>query len=225
MIGKKTKIAILVVFVVLAFYLFRFTSIASYLTSESIDSFLSGFGVLAPVVFVLIYAIGICLFVPGTILTGLGSVLFGVGWGFLVNFLGAMIGASGAFFIGRYLGRDYASELVGKRLKKYDEAIEKHGFATILYLRLLFFPFVPLNFGAGLTKVKFSDYFWGTFIGIIPGSFIFTFAIGTIALAFTTRDFSLLLGWQTFLALSLFVFSFFIPSIIKRTRFSKWVGV
>ena len=52
-----------------------------------------------------------------------------------------MLGASAAFWIGRTLGRDLAASLVGDRLKKYDEAIERNGFATVLYLRLVYFPF------------------------------------------------------------------------------------
>jgi uncharacterized membrane protein YdjX (TVP38/TMEM64 family) len=73
-----------------------------------------------------------------------------------------MLGASGAFFIGRELGRDFAASLVGDRLKKYDEGIERNGFATVLYLRLVYFPFTPMNFGMGLTRVRFWDYFFGT---------------------------------------------------------------
>jgi hypothetical protein len=72
-----------------------------------------------------------------------------------------MAGASAAFWIGRTLGREFAASLIGDRLKKYDDAIEKNGFATVLYLRLVYFPFTPMNFGMGLTKVRFWDYFFG----------------------------------------------------------------
>ncbi|MEJ2521224.1 MAG: VTT domain-containing protein, partial [Desulfuromonadales bacterium] len=71
---------------------------------------------------------------------------------------GAMLGASAAFVIGRTLGREFAASLVGDRLRKYDEAIERNGFATVLYLRLIYFPFTPMNFGMGLTRVRFLDY-------------------------------------------------------------------
>ena len=91
-----------------------------------------------------------------------------------------MLGATGAFLIGRYLGREFAASLIGDRLKKYDDAIERNGFATVLYLRLVYFPFTPMNFGMGLTKVKFRDYLWGTGFGILAGTFIFTFFIGTV---------------------------------------------
>src|SRR5208337_2927039 len=96
-------------------------------------------------------------------------------FGFLYVWVGAMCGSSLAFFIGRYLGRDFAASLIGDRLRKYDEAIEQNGFATVLYLRLVYFPFTPMNFGMGLTRVRFRDYLFGTALGIIVGTFFFTF--------------------------------------------------
>ena len=54
-----------------------------------------------------------------------------------------MLGAAGAFFIGRYLGREFAASLIGDRLGKYDDAIERNGFATVLYLRLVISLLLP----------------------------------------------------------------------------------
>ena len=166
----------------------------------------------------LIYAAGVCLFIPGTLLTGLGAAIFGAYWGFLVVWVGAMGGASAAFFIGRTLGRDFAASLVGEKLKKYDDAIERNGFATVLYLRLVYFPFTPMNFGMGLTKVRFWDYFFGTGLGIIVGTFIFTFFIGNIKEIWASGDWSRLISFKVILSVALFVFSFFIPKIIKKIK-------
>jgi uncharacterized membrane protein YdjX (TVP38/TMEM64 family) len=127
-----------------------------------------------------------------------------------------MAGASAAFLIGRTLGREFAASLIGDRLKKYDAAIERNGFATVLYLRLVYFPFTPMNFGMGLTGVRFRDYFFGTGLGIIVGTFIFTFFIGTLKNVWTTGNWDQLISAKVFLAIALFVFSFFIPGIIKK---------
>ena len=129
-----------------------------------------------------------------------------------------MAGASAAFWIGRTLGRDFAASMIGDRLKKYDDAIERNGFATVLYLRLLYFPFTVMNFGMGLTKVRFRDYFLGTGLGIIVGTFIFTFFIGTLKEVWTRGDWGQLLSSRAFFSLALFVFSLFIPKIITKFR-------
>ncbi len=212
------KAGILVAFIVLAIYLVRHTPIKNYLTTEALGDFLEMAGLWAPVLFMLIYAAGICLFLPGTLLTGLGAAIFGAYWGFLYVWVGAMFGASAAFFIGRTLGRDFADSLIGDRLKKYDDAIERNGFATVLYLRLIYFPFTPMNFGMGLTKVHFRDYFFGTGLGIIVGTFIFTFFIGTLKEVWASGNWGELVSFKIFFSIALFIFSFFIPKIIKKIK-------
>jgi uncharacterized membrane protein YdjX (TVP38/TMEM64 family) len=212
------KALILVAFIVGAIVLVRFTPVKGYLTTEQLGRFLDTAGFWAPLVFILIYTVGVCLFVPGTFLTGLGAAIFGPYLGFIYVWFGAMLGASAAFVIGRTLGREFAASLVGDRLKKYDEAIERNGFATVLYLRLVYFPFTPLNFGMGLTRVRFWDYVAGTGLGIVVGTFIFTFFIGTLKEVWTSGDWGQLISFKVFFSLALFGFSFFIPKIIKRVR-------
>jgi len=212
------KASILLAFVIIAIYIVRFTPVKGYFTAEALGDFLDSAGFWAPVVFIVVYTAGICLFLPGTLLTGLGAAIFGAYWGFLYVCIGAMAGASAAFWIGRTLGREFAASLIGDKLKKYDDAIERNGFATVLYLRLVYFPFTPMNFGMGLTKVRFWDYFFGTGLGIIVGTFIFTFFIGTLKDVWVSGNWGELISFKVFFSIGLFTFSFFIPKIIKRIR-------
>lgn len=212
------KAGILVAFIVAAICLIRFTPIKNYLTAEALGRFLGAAGFWAPFAYMLFYAVGVCLFLPGTLLTGLGAAIFGPYWGFLYVWIGAMAGASAAFVIGRTLGRDFAASLIGNKLKKYDDAIERNGFATVLYLRLVYFPFTPMNFGMGLTKVRFWDYFSGTGLGIIVGTFIITFFIGTLKEVWASGNWGDLLSIKVFFSIGLFIFSFFIPKIIKKFK-------
>jgi uncharacterized membrane protein YdjX (TVP38/TMEM64 family) len=211
------KAVVLILFILSAVALVRFTPVKDLLTSENLGLFLDRAGYWAPLVFIMAYTAGVCLFVPGTLLTALGAAIFGAYWGFVYVWLGAMAGASLAFFIGRYLGREFAASLIGGKLKKYDDAIERNGFATVLYLRLLYFPFTPMNFGMGLTKVRFWDYFSGTALGILAGTFIFTFFIGVIKDVWISGQWSNLISWKVLFSLGLFIFSFFLPKIIKKT--------
>jgi len=215
------KAGIFLAFIILAIFLIRFTPIKNYLTAQAMGDFLETAGYWAPVLFVLIYTVGVCVFLPGTLLTGLGAAIFGAYWGFVYVWIGAMLGASAAFFIGRTLGREFAASLIGDRLKKYDDAIERNGFATVLYLRLVYFPFTPMNFGMGLTKVHFRDYFFGTGLGIIVGTFIFTFFIGTLKEVWASGNWGELISFKVFFSIGLFIFSFFIPKIIKRVKGEK----
>jgi uncharacterized membrane protein YdjX (TVP38/TMEM64 family) len=216
------KAVLLVMFIVTALLLVRFTGIREFLTVEKLGTLLAAAGLWAPLAFIAIYAVGICLFIPGTLLTALGAAIFGPYRGFVYVWIAAMLGAAGAFLIGRYLGREFAASLIGDRLKKYDDAIERNGFATVLYLRLVYFPFTAMNFGMGLTKVRFRDYLWGTGLGILAGTFIFTFFVGTLKEVWVTGQWGQLLSWKVFLSLGLFVFSLFIPRLIDRQKI--WQG-
>jgi len=212
------KAVILLAFLLGVFFIFRFTSFKTYLTPETLNRILEHAGIWAPVLYIFIYALGVCLFIPGLLLTGIGALLFGPYWGFIYIWVGAMIGASGAFFIGRTLGRDFAAAMIGDRLKKYDDAIERNGFAVVLYLRLLYFPFTPMNFGMGLTKVRFRDYFLGTGLGIIAGTFIIAFFIGTLKDVWASGNWAELLSLKVLGSLCMFVFSFFIPMLVKKMK-------
>jgi uncharacterized membrane protein YdjX (TVP38/TMEM64 family) len=212
------KAAFFVVFILAAVLVFRFTPLKEYLHPQSLKDLFAASGNLAPLFFVFVYAIGVCLFLPATLFTGIGAMLFGTLFGFLYNITGAMLGASAAFFIGRYLGRDFAASLIGDRLAKYDRKIADNGFAVTLYLRLLFFPFTPMSFGMALTRISFAQFFWGTFFGILAGGFVMTFFFATITEVWSSGQWEKLWSWKSLLSLILFISSFFIPQVVKHFK-------
>jgi uncharacterized membrane protein YdjX (TVP38/TMEM64 family) len=216
--GAILKAILLCLFIIAAITIIRFTPVKEFLTREALGRFLEAAGFWAPLIFMGVYAAGVCLFVPGTLLTAIGAAIFGPYWGFVYVWVGAMIGASAAFWIGRTLGREFAASMIGDRLRKYDDAIERNGFATVLYLRLIYFPFTTMNFGMGLTKVRFWDYFFGTGFGIIVGTFIFTFFIGTLKEVWASGQWENLISFKVFFSVALFIFSLFIPKIIAMLR-------
>jgi uncharacterized membrane protein YdjX (TVP38/TMEM64 family) len=212
------KSIIFIVFVVLAVCILRITPAKSFLTPQAFDLFLEALGFWGPFVFILIFAAGICLLVPTSILALLGAALFGSSRGFIYAWIGALAGSCVAFFIGRTMGRDFVVSLMGDRLKKFDDAIERNGFATVLYLRLLNTPFTYMNFGIGLTKINFLDYLLGTGLGIIVSIFVLTFLGGTLREVWASGNWEQLISIRVLIALVLFFFSFFIPLIIKKLK-------
>jgi uncharacterized membrane protein YdjX (TVP38/TMEM64 family) len=215
------KFLALLAFIIVCVCLFRFTPVKDYLKPEILDLFLKTLGPWAAFTYIMIFAVGLCVAVPASILILLGAGIFGAYWGFLYAWVGAVTGASGAFFIGRTLGRDFVGSHIGDRLKKYDDAIERNGFATVLYLRLLNTPFMPMNFGIGLTRVGFRDYFFGTGLGIMVSFFFLAFLGGTMKEVWVSGKWGELVSFKVFLVLALFVVSIFIPMIIKKIQLKK----
>lgn len=179
------RFAALVAFFVIVWFAVEYFGISQILHSAMIKEKILMFGMLAPVVYMLVYAVATVMFVPGAPLTIAGGALFGSVFGTLYTVIGATVGAVLAFLLARYFGRGFVGALEGEKWKKlaeYDKKIEENGLGVVLFFRLApVFPFNGLNFALGLTKVTFKDYFWGTLVGIIPGTFAYVYLGDSLA--------------------------------------------
>ncbi len=143
----------------------------------------SGLGIWGPVIFILIYIIATVLFIPGSILTLGAGVVFGVVKGSVIVSISATLGATAAFLVGRYLARDWvAGKIAGNRkFSQMDEAVAREGWKIVGLTRLSpVFPFVFLNYAYGLTKVSLRDFFFASWVGMIPGTVMYVY-IGSLA--------------------------------------------
>jgi len=206
------KAALLVLLIIGALFVFDAFGGSKYVDRDTLRETIGAYGPLAPLAFIVVSATASTLLVPASIFTVVAAILFGGIFGFIYVIIGAMIAAIVSFWLSRHLGRDFARHVAGKRLQKYDDLVQQHGFATILYLRLLYLPFPVVNYGAGLTKVSFRDYLFGTFIGVIPPTFIFVFFFSQVAVT----QVSDLWRWQFFVSVAMFIGSFFIPTLVKK---------
>ena len=133
-------------------------------------------GIWGPVIYVLLYAFGPSLLVPGAVMTIAGGLAFGTLWGSIYSLVGADAGALVAFAAGRFLGQSFVRGAVGQRFEKLLGHIERHGFQIIFYLRLVpIIPYNALNLLAGASPITFRDYFWASMIGMVPGTILFAF--------------------------------------------------
>ena len=128
--------------------------------------------------FIALYILLVIAFAPGTVSTITSAAVFGFGTGLFISLVGATVGATCAFIIGRAMGRDGVVALLGDRLRSVDQFIDKRQFISIFVLRLLpVVPFNGLNYAAGLTVVPLSRYVPATFLGILPGTTLTTFTV------------------------------------------------
>ena len=135
------------------------------------------FGSVGPFIYVLLYAANtVTLLPPIGVLSLAAGLAFGPVVGFLAILAGAMIGTSLTFLISRRLGRGFVERRLKGKFKSLDEGLERKGFATVLFFRVI--PLVPyevLNYAPGLSKMAFRDYWPATFLGIIPGAGVSAF--------------------------------------------------
>jgi len=143
---------------------------------------ISGLGVWGPLIFMIIYVLACVFFLPGSILTLGAGVVFGLIEGTVIVSLSSTLGATAAFLVGRYIARDWVAKKIegNPAFKTIDDAVAKEGWKIVGLTRLSpVFPFNLLNYAYGLTKVSLRDYFFASWIGMLPGTVMYVY-IGSL---------------------------------------------
>ncbi len=152
------------------------------LVKESV-SWMARLGVWAPVLYIALYIVACVALIPGAVLTLAGGAAFGFFWGAIYVIIGATLGATAAFVVGRHFARDWVATRLGTNptFTAISRATEREGWKIVFLTRLApVFPFFLMNYAYSLTRVPLKHYFFATWIGIIPGTLLFVY-VGSLA--------------------------------------------
>ncbi len=144
---------------------------------------IAGLGAWGPIIFVALYITVTVMLLPGSILTLGAGVVFGVVKGSIVVSVAATLGATAAFLVGRYLARDWVARKIegNEKFAAIDHAVAEEGWKIVGLTRLSpIFPFNLLNYAFSVTKVSLRDYFFASWIGMMPGTVMYVY-IGSLA--------------------------------------------
>jgi uncharacterized membrane protein YdjX (TVP38/TMEM64 family) len=175
-------VAVIGIGILLAWWLGAF----EYLSRENFDSlkaWLEGLGAVGPIVFILIWIAACVFFLPGLPVTVVGAFVFGPFWGTVYSLIGATLGATAAFLVGRYAARGMVEGLIkkNKALQKIDAGVERQGWRMLMITRLVpVFPFNAQNYVYGLTKIRLLTYVVLSLIFMAPGTAAYNFAAGKL---------------------------------------------
>ncbi|MEO5824638.1 MAG: TVP38/TMEM64 family protein [Gemmatimonadales bacterium] len=139
---------------------------------------IQGLGRLGPLVFVMAYVAAAILMVPGSLLTLAAGAVFGVVAGSIYVFVGAVLGATAAFLVARYVARGPLERRFADsaRFQALDAALGADGRKVVFLIRLSpVFPFTLLNYLLGLTSIRLVDFVVAS-VGMIPGTIAYTYA-------------------------------------------------
>lgn len=187
---------------------------------EKLLHLIHSYPILAPLIFMLLYVVIIALSLPGgALLTLIGGFLFGVPTGTIYVVVGATIGALFIFLAARTAFGDILKKKAGPFLSKMEKGFHKNSSSYLLFLRFIpLFPFWLVNLAPAFFHVRVWTYVWTTFIGIIPGSYVFTQAGSGLGTIFDTgQSFSLNSVFNTQIKIALIVLALFvlIPIFVK----------
>jgi len=176
----KKKFFKFIVLVLIGFALGAyFTRKGFHLTPESFKAFVLSLGILGPIIYVGIFIIRPLFLIPSIALFIGGGLAFGPVLGPTYASFGAALGGTVGFWISRKMGHDY----VIKKLKLGADLIDstKFSFSVVFLLSLLpIMPVTVINYGAGLSTMKFKNYIVAHILGITPRAFAYGFFGSTL---------------------------------------------
>jgi uncharacterized membrane protein YdjX (TVP38/TMEM64 family) len=172
--GGWLKLLALAGAIVALFVLARVLGIGDRLIG--LRDWIASLGPWAPVVYVVVYVAATVAMIPGSAITVLAGAVFGSLQGIVLVSISSTLGASLAFLIARYLARDTVSQWLkaSPSFTALDELSERHGAVIVALTRLVpVFPFNFLNYGFGLTRVRFSTYVFWSWLCMLPGTVLY----------------------------------------------------
>lgn len=152
---------------------FNFDTLQIY--HQDLQNFVMDHLILALSIYAILYIAVVGLSLPvATFMTLLGGFLFGQLLGTLMVVMSATLGASLLFLAMRDASESYIKEKARPWLKKMQKGFQENALSYLMTLRLIpLFPFVVVNLVAAFLQIPLRTFFWGTLIGIIPGSFVY----------------------------------------------------
>jgi uncharacterized membrane protein YdjX (TVP38/TMEM64 family) len=148
-------------------------------------------GALGYVVYILVYAGATVAAIPASPLTVIAGVLFGSVAGVIAVSIAATLGASLAFLVGRYFARGATERSLSnnRRFKRLYDLTESHGAIIVAITRLVpLFPFNLLNYGFGLTRVRFGTYVFWSWLCMLPGTILYVVGADAVSRAFARGE-------------------------------------
>ena len=149
-----------------------------YLNAQNISSFIETHSTTAPIIFIMICATRpVLFFMPSLGLTIVAGLLFGTVKGTLYVGVGGALSTITGFYFARWLGRNALEKLLKshdslKLIEKWSDHLGKN---NILLMRLFNLPWDMVSYWAGLSQIRFKDFYIASIIPLIPISFLYTY--------------------------------------------------
>jgi Uncharacterized conserved protein len=164
------KLISVLLLLIIVFLILKYRRHFIHINLRDMRRYILSYGEFASLIFIVIYSLKpILLVIPTSLMSILAGNIFGPHKAFLMSMIGCFGSGTVAFFLARFLGRSFVNKLLKGKSMTLDSNIEKHGFKIMLLMRLaVVFPYDPLSYASGLTKMKYRDFILGTLIGVFP---------------------------------------------------------
>jgi uncharacterized membrane protein YdjX (TVP38/TMEM64 family) len=173
---------LLVLFVIFQGYQFGLVSLLTDI--ESLRAYLESLGWWGYVLFILLSVLVAVFLLPGQFLAIVGGLAYGGFVGGCLTIIGASLGASISFIIGKYVAREYILQRFGTdpTFQKIEKGVQENGISFLIFTRLVpVFPFAIQSYAYAMTPMSIRKFSIISFLTMMPASFIYAFMASEIA--------------------------------------------
>jgi uncharacterized membrane protein YdjX (TVP38/TMEM64 family) len=164
--ARVLRLAILAVVLLALVYVRYRTPFGASLSTTRIRDLVQHAGAAGVALFILAFAVGELLHVPGMVFVGAGVMAWGPLAGGAVSYIGALISVSLVFFVVRAIGGQPLATVKQPRVRAILARLEARPILTVALLRLFLWVAPPINYALALSTVRYRDYAIGSALGL-----------------------------------------------------------
>lgn len=165
------------------FLAYQFGLIDLLTNISDLRAYLENLGWWGYVIFILLSVIVAVFLLPGQVLAIVGGLAYGGLIGGALTVIGASLGATLSFIIGKYVARGYIIQRFGNdpTFQKIEKGVRENGLSFLIFTRLVpIFPFAIQSYAYAMTPMSVKKFSLISFLTMIPASFIYAFMASEI---------------------------------------------
>lgn len=163
---KYRRLIAVILFLAILFAVVRLTGLNEHFTLASLQQSILANRLEGLLVFVLLFALGNLIQIPGWLFLAAAVLTLGRDLGGIATYVAASISCVATFLIIRFLGGDALRQLDNRLATYLLGRLDLRPIASIVLLRMAFQTVPALNYALAMSGVRFRSYLIGTLLGL-----------------------------------------------------------
>src|SRR5262245_38558378 len=166
--SRSVKLGVIALVLVMLLSAWHFGVFARLGEPRALAETLVEMGAWGYLAFILAYTVLQPFGVPGTVFIVAAPLIWPWQTAFALSMVGTMSASVVGFSFARFVAKDWVAARIPARFRKYDAALERSAFRTVVVLRLILWMPQVLHSFFGVSRVGFWTHFWGSLVGYVP---------------------------------------------------------
>jgi len=165
-VRRYRQLIAVVVFLAVLLAVAQFSGLREHFSLDFVRTKLEANRVSGLLIFVLLFALGNLIQIPGWIFLAAAVIALGRSWGGIATYVAATTSCTCTFFAIRAIGGNALQQLKSPLAVRILAQLQAHPIRSIALLRTLFQTLPAINYALALSGVRFRHYLAGTLLGL-----------------------------------------------------------